>query len=339
MNTSILVLPLIFFLPASDPSAQAGPLDLVVASQQQNFAAIRTYYVKLEYSFHETIKKSYNGPLGLERWQTPNAMRARIKSQMGTTEALEAGGRMKVLSRYPRPAGKEFDSGGYGPSDATDFFTPWTVALMTDERNPPNVVAARINRNAKAFKVEKEDATGLYRVDWTAPAGKGASTNTYWFDPKHGYLVVKFVCKSDLPQFNNTSEVVGFQEPKPGIFVPKKMVSKRHGYDVTCDFVRVIVNEPIDESIFQLTFPEGTAVADRSAGTSYVTGKDEKPNGPVGSLADVKVREAPTQFPTGDPRAESLLQRNWQIIGAGVGGVLAVAGVAIWLWRRRSSAT
>jgi len=198
--------------------------------------------------------------------------------------------------------------------------------LPTDAKSVKSVVREQ-HRGADCYRVVSEKEA-FRHVAWFRVGVK------FLLCDKHTYNVMQGDSFDETIRME--SEVSTFQEVKPGIFFPKAIERRdvRGGKSSIIDqvnFMNVQVNEPIDPSVFTLTFPEGTNVTDLRSGVRYRTDANERP---IGELSPyVPPAPAGTQLPT---YLQKPSRRIWWWVGAGV--VLLVALGALTLWRRKRSA-
>lgn len=106
-----------------------------------------------------------------------------------------------------------------------------------------------------------------------------------WVDPSVNHLVRKFVAQWSLKDGTDAryeGEALSFQEVKPGVFFPDRLVNStfRNGSwiaKVEASLTNLRVNEALPSKLFQHAFPPGTRVADEQRGISYFVGNRGQP--------------------------------------------------------------
>lgn len=150
--------------------------------------------------------------------------------------------------------------------------------------------------------------------------------------PSHNYLACKLVMSTKDGQvypYFGMLVVEKWQEPKPGIFLPKVVRSgspSRPGFLQEIQIGDTIVNEPMVDEKFQLDFPSGAAVRDEThANCVYIWGEGK----PEMTFKDLKEfdrwKDARKAAILRRRRQASWLSSNWPWVLAistiGVGGV------------------
>jgi hypothetical protein len=161
-----------------------------------------------------------------------------------------------------------------------------------------------------------------------------------WLDPRHGYLATRIlVYHSDkegakpMVQFSaESTEAFG-----SSAFFPTKTIMKIYGdtgypnsplFSTTTDFSDIQINRPIETSKLNFVVPSGTPAIDRRNNTSFVVGKNNRPDPkqPIISIPDSIGRQATRQVTP----ASALNWWPWA-----VGGLFFLIGTLGCLYIRR----
>jgi hypothetical protein len=250
-------------------------------------------------------------------------------------EFLWKEGVLKSLKTVRKPGEEPSYGGQYeGSNGIKGVTTAWRSALLY---RPDELRALLTDQKVLSATEVTVEGRRLYKVTVNT---SDVYREDIFFDPRRNYLIVKKVGYPDLNDLTtcHVDEVTGFTEPKPGILFPmavngitvKKGKSK---LQMTTTFSSVRINEVIDPSKLQLTFPPGIHVADLRTGKAYTTGPDEQPAGPQESIGKPYDREEKKQYPTTmQPRS------SWPTVLIGVGACVTVAAITFAVIRRRRAA-
>jgi len=105
----------------------------------------------------------------------------------------------------------------------------------------------------------------------------------YYLDPSINYLARKVIIRINQREDDRTErEVTEFREISPGVFFPTRSKTVHYSKskpESTSEFrtINLRVNEPIDESAFNLTIPPGVVVRDEILGRQYKTDANGQP--------------------------------------------------------------
>lgn len=131
--------------------------------------------------------------------------------------------------------------------------------------------------------VESKDHKGRPIWDLRMKSPKRDAEFLVSLDPSHNYQICRVETldarKKPIEYFGDLF-VDEFQEPKPGIYIPKviKKVVRNDSDRVQEVLIRdVVVNDPIPEDTFQLRFPAGIIVLDTTQDNCYHIWGDDKP--------------------------------------------------------------
>jgi hypothetical protein len=219
----------------------------------------------------------------------------------------------------------------------------WHLSLIVVLANPRSTLADLLDRPNCVRRVERVaiNGQGYYKVVLKAPPPVDGYQYTILVDPRHNFLVKEYYPTTNSPKevLRFEKRVLAFQECAEGIFFPKEVESLVYAVKSPektpvmvsrVRFHRVVVNEVIDPSTFDLEFTPGTPVVDERDQTTYVVGKGGKP---VGEVRPAPVRKSTLAQPT---YAEPPRRRWWPFA---LGAALLVAGGcgARWLAKRRGA--
>lgn len=232
------------------------------------------------------------------------------------------------------------------PADYPEVFwsNAWWHALLTGPGMAPRVdfSPARV-KSAERVKYRGADCIRLVSEDESV-------RSVTWFDIAKNYLVRRIdtygIDDGFREDYRTEHEVIKFGEYQPGIYFPSEIEQRDVVKSVPKVAFRavmqsVLVNEPVDPTIFAIRFPEGTNVTDYQRKVTYRTGPNEEPVTPAeASAAPTRVAESsaevgpkmPTYAPP--PIARRAVHPAWW-----AAGILLLAAVAILALRGRLSSS
>lgn len=239
---------------------------------------------------------------------------------------------------------KEFRGTLNDPDELITWASPWSWGLFNLVDKPAITFkdALADPKRVQTLELADSDERGQVKVAFLGPqyiddnGGTRHLTLTAWFDPSKNYLATKTV-ETGSGASKIESRVIQFRELNPGVFFPTR--AERRAYvggklnvTMATDVSSIEINQPIDPSVFSLTFPPGTRVFDRALGTTYVVGNNEQPDPTIPVVPIPKSEMSDIEYPTGAGPPRS--QWRWWTVGA-----LALAGLAftlLFLWFRKS---
>jgi RNA polymerase sigma factor (sigma-70 family) len=206
---------------------------------------------------------------------------------------LTSGNRIGGLIKPPQP----FTVGGYRTGLAPDYLLLTLVDVMYSVRD---LCEAEVNAAAQPLKREDSQGRPLWDLQLKAPPGHPAwdvrhemPEGKYYsyvvtLSPRHGYAIVETEkitrvergTGQPVLEIRDRKQVLDFQEPVPGIFLPKRVQVSRTrsdaaekpqylGENVIHD---VEANGPIPEKALAFRFPRGIGVGDVGKDVYYIWG-------------------------------------------------------------------
>jgi hypothetical protein len=192
-----------------------------------------------------------------------------IQEPVDTIKLEFSSDRISGLINPPRP----FGSAGY-----KEFYTQallYTPGLYT--------VRELCEATGRVMPKASRDALGDETWEMDLRNREGKRRYHVSFAPKYNYLVNRQITTDEHGNsFDHGANfsVEEFQEPKPGIFMPKTIRSSAPGKPSIIDVLEVrdvAVNEPIPEKEFTLRFPVGILVQDNTHDSCFYIWGDGKP--------------------------------------------------------------
>jgi hypothetical protein len=218
-------------------------------------------------------------------------------------EELQTGGIHKSLATFPRSNGKAAHSAALGPAGGRSAFGMWVDALflVSDKKHAPMYELV----GSKQLSTIESTIDDHHDTVYKAAIHESSSRRELWFSSKYNFLVTKSIYYGPDGVLAAEREVTSFQECRPGIFFPKRVIQREtwNGssyliWETTFDQVRI--NTVIDHRVFDLPIPAGTPVEDSLRGISYISDENEEPRG---GMTGPVLPNSSTQidFPTGHP--------------------------------------
>ncbi len=158
--------------------------------------------------------------------------------------------------------------------------------------------------------------------------------------PAFGYAISKVILydkKGDIIENMGIQTVKEFREIKPGLFLPVEIESRASSdgsQPRRVLFQNYEVNEPIPDTEFQLTFPNGIIVKDTRDGIRYHIWKEGKPEQTFKEPSELNkwMREKKDLAKAGGAQQN----RIWRWVVLAIGGFLPILMI---LWARRKVAS
>lgn len=185
------------------------------------------------------------------------------------------------LSSGGKPVGdKPINTGSYITASNVegDMFSPWMAAAYRLDFGEHPLACAFLERKDANVAMKKIVFKGSNALELS---GIHDSKNKaiVVVDPARNHSILSTV--SHLGRTTRTErEVMELKEVRPGIYVPKEIelrfyLNNSLYYSSRITFSSIRLNEEIDRSQMELTFPEGLSVIDRTKNTTYKTGPNE----------------------------------------------------------------
>ncbi|MFO0811184.1 MAG: hypothetical protein U0746_21350 [Gemmataceae bacterium] len=256
-------------------------------------------------------------------------------------DRVSKGGDLKTLEvRDAQAKGPKLKTGSIGDAESlVTPLSPWSWGLFYLQDAPPLTFADALQDANRVEHVEVDVSSGK-RLVVASIATHANQSVRIWFDPAVNYLVRKRVNETTDRKRRFEFEVTAFRECKPGVFFPEKVVTREFADNkltgTTTVDVTAHVNDPVDPSVFELRFPEGTSITDKATGVVYVTGPDGRPDPKYKSHPIPPPAKTQVKYPTGDHRENS---DGWR---RPIGWALAIGCLIVGVWvvlsRRKPSA-
>jgi RNA polymerase sigma factor (sigma-70 family) len=183
------------------------------------------------------------------------------------TEQAAAGVRISGVIRPAQPNGPW----GYKGALAADY-----MALFLPD--PRYSLRELSEATAKAVPVGRRDDQGQSVWDLALQSPDSKTGYVVTLSPAHGYAIAETqaVQVADPTRLKSVNRVLEFQEPAPGIFLPKTVrqtMSWAPAIVIETVIHDVAINGPVNDANLAFRFPEGIGVADTGKNVQYVWGK------------------------------------------------------------------
>ena len=340
-----IVAALVFILgttPCAFSDAQSDAIREVIARHRAAIESIHTLYC-MHWGKHEYADGRVSATPTSEYWRKGETVRCKWRTNDSWCDVLIKDQKVISLCKgkaNPKPviAIRPFEGSALGMAD------PWYNALFlfygeaSQEGRPVWPVPFEslferygLKRIEKVASGEGETVVARLKI--------GKSERSYWFSPRHNFLIKKVEAKADGR--STICEVPSFKEVAPGVFFPELKVSKSYDVDgkldrTTATFADIRANMPLANEIFALNLSPHTEVHDFIQGKKFGTDATGRVTG-----AGVDLPTPPPLSASGKPivsRTETKSEPgswiDW-ILPASL-SVLAVAGGAWWVQRRRA---
>jgi hypothetical protein len=163
-----------------------------------------------------------------------------------------------------------------------------------------------------------------------------------WVDPSANYLIRKLICHTSKPkaEIRIEGEVVSFQEVKPGVFFPARLVHSIISNGTWLEkaeatLTEIRINESMPEGQFQHTLPVGTWVTDNERGTWHTIGPDGQPTKSV----PIAPSSPPIPLGTGSPLTAEDHGWPWHRFVLICSVIIFSVALGAIIWKRRKSST
>ncbi len=285
----------IFTIIAAASTAHNDQLADIRTAHRHSREAIQTLHavVKIDGIIERGAKLSSPVTHRAEWWQDGDTIRCRYlfsNSKLKMDEPVQSdwllrNGQEKHYE-YQAPHGSSPNRSGVisAAKGLRTFVNPWHRALFVIDENANLPFDRAVTDTSRVTRIESTKYKGrpATLIECT-PAGN--EKLRLWFDPQVNYLIRKQVT---LPDNGDEStrveqEVLKYREHSPGVFFPETAEQRVYfkgklNLMNTIKFEHVWINQPIDPSVLSLPFPEGTLVADKVTGVSYIAGPDGEPS-------------------------------------------------------------
>jgi hypothetical protein len=320
----------------SDSALGAQPaLDLLSEAREGNRAAIEaieTLNCTVTMSYSPSDSPPYkSATFSFEYWRSRSGIRSRYNNLFGVVDEVLRDSRHCSLNTSrasqggstPAYANVTADAGGaLGPHDA---FCQGLLLLQGVGAKRAMTFDDLLNLHPELETAERRTEHG---IDYIVVQLKLVlNRQQLWFQPSANYLIQRQILtyKNNFgpqPQEERTENVVTkFIEVQPGVFFPERVrcnyAYHRGVFGGTREaaFSHVKINAPLPATTFDLQFPAGTHVSDRTKGKQYVADAHGQPV------------EVPPLTQTGEEPPSWI---DWILFGGA--GILAMA-MAVRGWR------
>ncbi len=196
----------------------------------------------------------------------------------------------------------------------------------------------------KAPKSRSEAGRSLVYLDVRDSAGRRYEV---YVDPGVNCLIRKLIVHRSLPNGDArlVTEVVSFQEPRPSVFFPERVVRSlffRGKWTTKMDvtFTNVRVNEAVGAGFFEHSYPPGTRVTDQERNIWYtVPNKGQSTRTFPFTPSSPSVESLGPQSATGtsSPPTADEVRWPWHRLLLILSVISLVVGLGILLWKRRKA--
>jgi hypothetical protein len=233
--------------PASTAPVQTSSADFWFSSAATRLKAVDERGAKLDYLWKDKIRKSVAYPPGKDQ---------------GMVSVM----RNSFSDRFVHRA---------------DAFACGMLALNVPGTVRDVLFEKLVHEASKIGPVQKQTSDGRSMVVVKLYFDKSDNRKDRWtvelhFDPAVNYLIRKqvYVCATAKGNFYREREVVQFQECKPGLFFPQKIVGRSDSdgkpfSKTSIEISAIRVNEPLPEGIFDFRYPQGAMLFDDIEGVRY----------------------------------------------------------------------
>lgn len=343
----------ILFGPCVSPRAagQSPLLENTLAAHRNHRESITTFRGHVKFAQTIVKKPTFDDQFEGDFWISPTAMRIKYVEQGETWDTLVSHSvRTNVIAR---PGSEVSGTRLSMPRKHFHRCDPYILGLLVINI-PGNIkycyledLAANARRAPSAAR-EQSGGLALVRLEYDFDFRKDKSgewRTTIWLDPQKNYLIskMKYEGNIDGKKIERVVEIVAFSEVAPGILFPTEM-SGIASYDgVRGDnwkgsLSAVRVNEPLLDSAFTQTFPNGMLMVDGIRDANYRVDSIGQPLGPEVSTAG---SNPPPPEPARTPNIERLGSSSeepspWGNVAIAM-GALIIAGLAGIAYRRLRS--
>jgi hypothetical protein len=333
------------FLSWCEARGNEALLDEVLAGNRASLDTIRT--LRCQITIAEPVMPEgvpARPARAAEYWWADNASRHETVTSEASFTSVLRDGVLETLSKL-KPAPNlnplQFKRRALAPHEPHRPYDAWELGMLKlcGPRGFPLALEELIREGHAVKRVEQTSHNGreVVVVEFTITVNENLTGDfEVYFDPAFNYLACKRVSKYPGEKRRETI-VHRFRECAPTLYFPEYLETHYHQagaliHHQTVEFKNVRINEPIPASVFDLSPPPGAYVRDAIANQEYEV--DDRGNrGRTKAPVDVTaLPRSSSEFSAPTPSEPRV--RTWWIVGV-CSIALLVAGIGIWLYRRR----